>query len=440
MYNNIDLTKYYFDSEDWDCPSIVDDNFNERYRLYVSEDMYSFVVLNGKVYTAYEKSHNGAILNALLSIHHLDNEEQLERKFKTDIDMLCGEVRYKNVEAEGRFWCGLKLLQNTGNSKLTKDIINQLSKIVSVNPGEMYIVGKYNSETDLNQIVHLNNYLMESKKKKILQESNNGLKITPTIEWMKQHYEKANRELFHGALGECYFEAKPITSHSRWLGMFSMKVSNLRAERYGRRMYIEPNRFNPYDTVSSKTYITKENFVELCKPTITLNTMYIGTEFSLYLTLVHEMCHYFTYMYGYCPKQAHGVEFREIGTTVSYRSNGVITVQRLASAEAMEGYEVTDEIKQKREKQAKNRIIKSNYYLVVQPNNGLRLVNLASEEAADGLYMKSKARGDKVIPIKEPEVKEQLYNMGYRQANRIYRSYWEIKPTSKAYTLLKGII
>ena len=267
-----------------------------------------------------------------------------------------------------------------------------------------------------------------------INEENTGPKITPTVEWIREHYEKANRELFRGELGECYFEAKPITSHSYWLGAFSMKCQSLCVKRYNRNMYVKHSCLN-----GDVTYITKENFFNICKPTITLNTMYLGTEFSLYLTLVHEMCHYYTYMYGYCPRQAHGVEFRNIGAEVAYRSGGVITVQRIASAEAMEGYELTDEIKQKKERLKQNKIKKCNYFLIADESENFRLVNLASIDAARDLYKKYDSDKFVIIEITNDEVKEKLFNLGYKKLARYYHWYWSMKPTDSGYSVLKQV-
>ena len=99
-----------------------------------------------------------------------------------------------------------------------------------------------------------------------------------------------------------------------------------------------------------RIYIDRNNFAELCHPTIELNGNYSGTEHGFLETLVHEMCHYYTEMDGYCPRQGHGFEFRNIGSIVTSRSNGMFTIQRLASAEQMTELELSDEMKAKRER------------------------------------------------------------------------------------------
>lgn len=75
------------------------------------------------------------------------------------------------------------------------------------------------------------------------------------------------------------------------------------------------------------------------------------------------------------PKQAHGPEFRQIGNYVAYKSNGQLTVQRIASAEQMEGYDVDDEIKQRREKRAAAEKVNAHYYLIVWKSGRVGIIN-----------------------------------------------------------------
>jgi hypothetical protein len=150
----------------------------------------------------------------------------------------------------------------------------------------------------------------------------------PTREWMAAKYAEMNEQLFNGSLGNCSFDIFTTGRGSQGgtLGWFKIKGSRILIERRSRRMYKDG-----WDRI----YINRSNFADLCYPTIELNGNYTGTEYGFLATLVHEMCHYYTYMNGYAPKQGHGPEFKEIGYIVSSRSNGLFTIQRLATAEEM---------------------------------------------------------------------------------------------------------
>lgn len=249
-----------------------------------------------------------------------------------------------------------------------------------------------------------------------------GEKFKVTVEWMKDRYEKANRELFRGELGDCYFEAKPTKPNN--LGNFRMDVRSgeLAYTKSDRRMFKKGANYDPYawGSYEGKIYVNRDNFFEFCRPTIKMNTMYTGTENSLYNTLVHEMCHYYTYMNGRVPAQAHGKEFRNIAAIVSDRSNGAFTIQRLASAEEMKGYKLDDDVK------VKTRKHNTPHYYLEFLNDGSDKVRLSNLNATGFktmlLYMK---RDSTVIELKNEEIANKLYDKGYRQQSRNY-SYWTL--------------
>jgi len=155
------------------------------------------------------------------------------------------------------------------------------------------------------------------------------------------------------------------------------------------------------------------------------------------------MCHYYTYMNGRIPVQAHGREFREIATYVTRKSNGAFTIQRLASAEEMEGYKLDDGIKVRTRSHNK-----PNYNLIFL-NNGtdeVRLINVT----ISGAYLVLKhilnyGKEQTILHLNNDEIAETLYNKGYRQQSRTYK-FWrfhrgddiirEIMSDDSNYTLL----
>lgn len=135
----------YLDGTDWDAPVVLNQNEEEIERLYVSEDMYSYVKMKGKVYVAKNASHYGAITQALLSIHHLRNEEQLERKFQEPLDDILDEIRNNGVsiQAEGRFWCKYNLIEPTGGDDDSDETLYKVCEAVGVDRSNVYVVRDY---------------------------------------------------------------------------------------------------------------------------------------------------------------------------------------------------------------------------------------------------------------------------------------------------------
>ena len=130
----------------------------------------------------------------------------------------------------------------------------------------------------------------------------------PTVNWMAEKYDEMNAKLFGGQLDQCDFNifTSGRGSQGRTLGFFRMNGRGLKIEIATRKMFRHDDWF-PND----KEYVNKSNFYSVCRPSIELNGNYSGTEHAFLGTLVHEMCHYYTYMNGYPPKQGHGTEFQE---------------------------------------------------------------------------------------------------------------------------------
>lgn len=268
--------------------------------------------------------------------------------------------------------------------------------------------------------------------------------FVPDASWMAQKYDEMNAMLFNGKLGACEFGIFTTGRGSGGgvLGWFEMMGANLKADRYNRRMFAA--------TFAGKEYINKDNFVEICKPKIELNGNYRGTEHGFLCTLVHEMCHYYTYMNGWAPTQAHGREFRDIGMVVASRSNGLFTVQRIASAEQMSELELNDVMKAKKEKRLASKKASMSAVVVFMPDSSIQLTTTSSQPLIDKikLYRGSgtktgtivdKLYGTKVIVNNNPEVIDFLFSKGYRTNMRSW-SYWNIdgKPWIEEFKRMLG--
>lgn len=243
----------------------------------------------------------------------------------------------------------------------------------------------------------------------------------PTPQWMAEKYSEMNGELFGGKLGECDFGIFTTGrgSEGSVLGWFKIGEKNIRVVRRTRRMF--------YDGWE-KIYIDRGNFCKICKPRIELNGNYNGTENGFLATLVHEMCHYYNYMYGFCPKQGHGREFKEIAYIVSNRSNGRFSVQRIATAEQMSELELNDEMKAKKERRAANKLANTTALVVYKKNGDVRLILTRIEKLIYEIYNLESNKDDvvKIFRSNDKDLIEYLFSRGYRSLMRTYR-FWNVR-------------
>lgn len=253
----------------------------------------------------------------------------------------------------------------------------------------------------------------------------NNIKFKPTTEWMTQKYNEMNLRLFDNRLGECNFRifTSGKGSQGSRLGCFGLDNRNIRINIHTRRMFI-PGTWGHDDII-----INKLNF-EICKPYIALNGNYSATEEAWLNTLIHEMCHYYTYMNGRAPKQGHGPEFRSIASYVAANSNGTITIKRLASAEKMKNFELDDEFKEKKQRRLDNKISKLQAIFVFT-TNGIELSLSSNKKVIDEIIVyntstKRSVKCEKILTSSDPNVINTLVNMGYNKNLRTYR-YWIIK-------------
>lgn len=250
-----------------------------------------------------------------------------------------------------------------------------------------------------------------------------GDKFKPDIEWLKQMYNYANETLFGGVLRECDFEIIPLGA--RTLGRFVMKNQNLRFSRTTGQLYVT-------EFWGDKTPINLNNFVNLCHPTIQINSNYSATKFAHFTTLVHEMCHYYTHMKGHYSTRHHGSDFKYIASIVSYRSGGKITIERLARAEEMSDRELDANIQQRVDARKERKKTNASYIVVLKNGIPSELINTKNQTLIQKIIDLNKKRGNTVINVINHDLIEKLFNMGYSATMRKYR-YWDIstKPISK---------
>ena len=286
----------------------------------------------------------------------------------------------------------------------------------------------YNSVQDFDKqnTNTMNNKLSNESYLRLTEDEEHSTeKIKPTTEWMTKWYDIMNKRLFNGELGDCIL--RPFTtgkgSNGRTLGWFKITASNIKVDRSTRRIF--------KSDYYSRQYVDRSSFPSICKPCIELNANYSAPEDSWLNTLVHEMCHYYTYMYGYAPKQGHGPEFREIGAIVSSKSNGLITIQRLASAEEMTHFDLDADIKQKNQERLDRKKSNLNVCVIILDNKQVRLVTTTSMKLVDEIANLHNTKNNTLYfgCSHETGLVELLYSKGYRSSMRTYR-YWDISNAS----------
>ena len=266
-----------------------------------------------------------------------------------------------------------------------------------------------------------------NKIKKMLKEIDEKNLFVLNTNWMEDNYWKMNKLLFNNYLADCSFSifTSGKGANGNVLGWFKITGTNIKYNKKNRLMYYQT-------TYGKKEYIDYDNFVYLCKPQIELNGNYEWTERAALTTLVHEMCHYYTYMFGKVPTRAHGKEFQNIAAYVSAKSDDFFTVKRLASAEQMSEMILNSDIKAKndlRQQNKENRIILM--FLFMQ-NGEIRLINANSMKLVDLIvynYKNNKYGGEKIKEIKistDSELKKIVFEEGYKKACTTYR-YWNVE-------------
>ena len=257
----------------------------------------------------------------------------------------------------------------------------------------------------------------------IVDKENRG--FCPDAEWMSRRYDEMNRILFNGSLGGCSFVifTSGRGSQGRTLGVFGMTARGLKCDRYTRKIFKES--FS--NGIFMSQHVGRHNFESVCRPQIALNGNYTGTEYGFLATLVHEMCHYYTYMDGKAPTQAHGPEFYRIGDIVSEKSGGLFTIQRLATAEEMAHLELNDEMKEKRERRVANKKASVCAVFDFRAPSDVRLTITKSQELINTIcsFGRSNKYSEKIVLTRDANVIDLLFSKGYSKSSRTWR-YWQI--------------
>ena len=251
--------------------------------------------------------------------------------------------------------------------------------------------------------------------------SNSDEKFVPTVDWIAEKYFELNEWLFKGKLGNCLFEIYTTgKGMETTLGHFRFTGTNIKYDKRTRQMY--------YAGYGLKENINADNFVHYTRPMIGLNGNYKRTEHMWLNTLVHEMCHYYTFMNGRVPVQAHGTEFRHIGSIVGIRSNGIFDIKRLCDAENIG--ELDGEIAARRKARDDKKKSNMTALFIFMKNAEIRLVTTTKQSLVNEIVGKSNGLTcKKIVATSDANFIEYLWSLGYKNNMSTYR-YWSIKDKS----------
>ena len=251
--------------------------------------------------------------------------------------------------------------------------------------------------------------------------SNSDEKFAPTVDWIAEKYFELNEWLFKGKLGNCLFEIYTTgKGMETTLGHFRFTGTNIKCDKRTRQMY--------YAEFGLKENINVDNFVYYTRPMIGLNGNYKRTEHMWLNTLVHEMCHYYTYMNGRVPVQAHGTEFRHIGSIVGIRSNGIFDIKRLCDSENIG--ELDGEIAARRKARDDKKKNNMTALFIFMKNAEIRLVTTTKQSLVNEIVGKSNGLTcRKIVATSDANFIEYLWSLGYKNNMSTYR-YWSLKDKS----------
>lgn len=273
--------------------------------------------------------------------------------------------------------------------------------------------------------------------------SNSDEKFTPTVDWIAEKYYELNEWLFNGRLDNCLFEV-----FTRGEGM-ETSMGHFRLTGRGVKYNKRTGQMYYYTGYGEKEKIDADNFALCTKPMIGLNGNYKRTEYMWLNTLVHEMCHYYTYMGGRRPVQAHGIYFRQIASIVGIRSNGIFDIKRLCDAE--NAGELDEKIAARRQAREENKKSKMTALLVFRTNGDVQLITTTNQKLIDVVIANNnKPICKRILATNDKSYIEYLWGEGFKHNMSLSKSstkykYWPVQGEDLVdeiknydFTVLKG--
>ena len=274
------------------------------------------------------------------------------------------------------------------------------------------------------QTYFLKNKLLFIINVSFMEISKSDEKFTPTVDWITEKYFELNEWLFNGRLGNCLFEIYTTGEGMETsLGHFRFTGRGVKYNKRTRQMY--------YTDYGQEKKIDADNFVYYAKPMIGLNGNYKRTEYMWLNTLAHEMCHYYTYMGGRRPVQAHGIDFRQIASIVGIRSNGIFNIKRICDAENVG--ELDEKIAARRQKREENKKSKMTALLAFRTNGDVQLITTTNQKLIDVVIANNnKPVCKRILATNDKSYIEYLWGEGYKHNMSPSKSgtnykYWSVQ-------------
>lgn len=152
--------------------------------------------------------------------------------------------------------------------------------------------------------------ILDIKKHRMLLEF---AEFKPTPAWMSNTFNELNRQCFNNELPQtCVLKISKL--NKKYLGNFAPRANtNLYTTNTGQLIYKEKVTVDNH-TAEFPFPIDKDWISQNCQPTITLNNIYAMNEKEWTSVLLHEMCHYSTFIKGFMDSSkendGHGILFR----------------------------------------------------------------------------------------------------------------------------------
>lgn len=162
--------------------------------------------------------------------------------------------------------------------------------------------------------------------------------IEPTAAFVKQKYNEFNQLYFDGFLPKCAISVRPLGEEcGRVLGgTFRFATFRNAILINGANLFYDPKK-------DYYGHIDKTTIYSALKPTITINSKYKAPVELLENTIIHEMCHYYTFFnedgsFRIADKEnkSHGQDFMNAAEMISRKSGGKVKIKAILEAEEIE--------------------------------------------------------------------------------------------------------
>ena len=133
-------------------------------------------------------------------------------------------------------------------------------------------------------------------------------------------------------------------------------------------------------------------------------------------------------MNGIIPRQGHGVEFKEIGARVAFRSNNYFKIQTHERPEVLSQLELNSYFVDKQYKKNEAGMLKAFCMLLFMNDNTVRLVRTTQDKVKQEVmsYETKRNKCEKIVEIRDINFINKCQTYGYITNCRTYR-FWPVQ-------------